>query len=257
MQDVPCRLPKTTQSAKGEIMNKEMVVVQREPTVMEILSSAVLNGNVSVDVIERLARLQGEMMDRDAKRIFAESFAEFKAGVPAIVKDSAIEVKGTIRSRYAKLDQIAEKIIPALLAVKITHRWKTRTAEDGKIFVRCYLRHVLGHEEEGAELASLPDSSGSMNALQGQGSTVSYLERYTFIASCGIVVKDQDNDGNGSAGLSDAIKISVNAISDCDTLESLKEKYRKEYKAAVDANDSTAVKAFMDAYNARKKELGA
>ena len=98
---------------------------------------------------------------------------------------------------------------------------------------------------------------GVMSRTHATGAAITYAKRYLKNMIFDLRFGETDDDGNGSAGLSDAIKISVNAISDCDTLESLKEKYRKEYKAAVDANDSTAVKAFMDAYNARKKELGA
>ena len=46
-------------------MSTELVTL-REPSVMEILSSAVLNGNVSVDVIERLTKLQREQVEYQA-----------------------------------------------------------------------------------------------------------------------------------------------------------------------------------------------
>jgi hypothetical protein len=229
------------------------LTVQAQPTVMQILADAVMRKDVPVDVIERLAKLQGEMMDRDAKMAFAEAFARFKANVPTIVKESAIEVKGTIRSRYAKLDAVAEKVIPALLAESITHRWKTQMADGGRISVTCYLRHVLGYEEEGSTLAFAPDSSGSMNPLQGLGSTTSYLERYTFVASCGIVIKDWDNDGN--VNLSDDQQILLNDIKTASNPAELTSAYKEATKHALGAADKTLIGLIMDAKNARVKEL--
>ena len=233
-------------------MEKEIAVAQ--PTVMEILSQAVLSGSVNVEVIERLARLQGEMMDRTAKTAYAEAFAKFKAEVPAIVKDAEIKVKDVIRSRYAKLDQVAEKVIPALLAVGITNRWKTSTGPDGRITVTCYLRHVLGHEEEGASMTSSPDTSGSMNSLQGQGSTVSYLERYTFVASCGIVIKDQDDDGNRSVPQSDVDKM-LEAIAEAKDLKELSAAYASATKFTAEKRDGKTLLLISDAGSKRKKEL--
>jgi hypothetical protein len=121
-------------------------------------------------VIERLARLQIEFMDRDAKLAYTQAFEEFKANVPSVVKDSVILVNEQPRGKYAKLDKICNTLIPALLKVGITHRWKTRMTEDGKmVLVTCFLRHRLGHEEDGSTLGGPPDTSGSKNAIQACG----------------------------------------------------------------------------------------
>jgi len=43
-----------------------------------------------------------------------------------------------------------------------------------------------------------PDSSGGKNSIQAIGSTISYLERYTFMAATGLAAKGMDDDGGGA-----------------------------------------------------------
>lgn len=135
-----------------------------QPTSPMALLQLAIEREGSSDVIERLAKLQMEMMDREARLAYIAAFEEFKINAPTIVKDSAIVVNDQVRGKFAKPDQICDKLIPALLKVGITHRWKTESGTAGKIVCTCYLRHRLGHEEQGATFAAPPDTSGSKNA---------------------------------------------------------------------------------------------
>lgn len=206
-------------------------------------------------------RFEWEKLDRQAKVAFSEAFKKFKDDAPKILKTKHVNFsnKGGGETNYwhVELDKACDLLIPALLKVRITHRWKSADLPGGATRVTCYLRHELGYEEEGASLAGPADQSGGKNPIQGVGSSTSYLERYTFLASIGIVAAGRDDDG-GSEGMkvSEAIAATVSELLGCKDMETLKEKYRAEYKAAVEANDSTAVKLFMDAYTKRKAELG-
>jgi hypothetical protein len=42
-----------------------------------------------------------------------------------------------------------------------------------------------------------PDAGGAKNAIQARASTISYLERYTLKAICGVAEGGEDDDGNG------------------------------------------------------------
>ena len=44
-------------------------------------------------------------------------------------------------------------------------------------------------------MAGPADTSGGKNPIQGMGSSSSYLERYTFLQTVGIIGDDMDNDG--------------------------------------------------------------
>ncbi len=60
----------------------------------------------SIDVIERLAKLQMEMMDREARLAYINAFEDFKRSAPTLIKDSEIVIKGQVMGKFAKLDQI-------------------------------------------------------------------------------------------------------------------------------------------------------
>ncbi len=77
-----------------------------------------------------------------------------------------------------------------LAAHGFSHRWDTKQA-DGRIEVSCILTHNLGHSES-TTLEASPDSSGKKNAIQQVASTVTYLQRYTLLAACGLATKDMD-----------------------------------------------------------------
>jgi hypothetical protein len=97
---------------------------------------------------------------------------------------------------------------------------------------------------------------GVMSRTHATGAAITYGKRYLKNMIFDLRFDEKDDDGNG-AGLrvSEAIAKTVSELLHCADMETLKEQYRREYKAAVEANDSTAVKLFMDAYTKRKAEL--
>ena len=236
------------------VQQKQAAITPTTP--MQLLQMAVEREG-SIDVIERLAKLQTEMLDREARIAYIQAFEEFKSTAPTLVKDSEILVKGEGRGRYAKLDQVADKLIPALLAVGITHRWQTETMADGRISVTCFMRHRLGHEERGSNMAGPPDTSGSKNAVQAIGSTVSYFERYTLVASCGLAIKDADTDAAiKSSGMDDQQFIILHErIEGAATIDELRREYIAALKVAERAGDKSAAKQFEAAKDRRKAEL--
>lgn len=166
-------------------------------------------------------RFEWEKLDRQAKVAFAESFKKFKDDAPKILKTKHVSFpsrkEGSPDTSYwhVELDKACDLLIPALLKVGITHRWKSTDLPGGATRVTCYLRNELGYEEEGSSLAGPSDTSGGKNPIQGVGSATSYLERYTFLATIGIVAAGKDNDGAELTGitmeqgatLEDAIKV--------------------------------------------------
>jgi hypothetical protein len=236
-----------------ELAQKEKTALSLAQTPMGLLQLAIEREG-SIDVIERLAALQMQMLDREAKIAFTEAFEDFKRNVPAIVKDSVIVVNGQERGKFAKLDKVCDTLVPALLKVGITSRWKTRMAENGNVIVTCLLRHRMGHEEEGSTLGAGPDTSGSKNAVQACGSTVSYLERYTLVASCGIAIKDQDNVDSGKvAGMEEGVLLEwLDGIRQAPDIDKLKLVYAQAYKSAHDLGDTQAIKEIRAEYEKGK-----
>jgi hypothetical protein len=230
-------------------------VPPKDQTPMGLLQLA-LERESNIDVIERLAKLQREEREAGAKAAYFKAFTDFKRRLPVLVKDSAIKVNGAVRSRYAALDGICEKLIPALVDVGITHRWKSRTEENGRTTVTCYLRHELGYEEEGSSMTAAPDTSGSKNAIQADASTKSYLERYTLVGSCGMAIKGDDTDGNKGGSLTDPeYTAHEDNIKNAANDDELKRVYQAALNAANAVGDKASADGFSNTKNARYRDL--
>jgi len=225
---------------------------------MHLLQLA-LEKESNIDVIERIARLQNDERVYQARVDYANAFAMFQEKAPVIVKDCEIKIKEKVQSKYAKLDKIALALRPVLLECGITFRWKTRTEENGRTTVTCYLRHRHGHEERGASLSGLPDTSGNKNAIQADGSTLAYLERYTLVASCGIVIADQDHDGNSAKDLDHdkIVRESVETILKAGNLDALQSAFSSAFGVAEQQRDKEAMAVYTQARDNRRAELEA
>src|SRR5690606_10985087 len=84
---------------------------------------------------------------------------------------------------------------PALSKHGLSASWDITRDEKDWIEVTCTVEHVLGGNKKVA-LGGPPDSGGAKNALQARISTVTYLERATFKAACGLAEQGDDKDGN-------------------------------------------------------------
>lgn len=240
--------------ARQQVTPTSIEVAPKPITAMALLQSAVERG-ADIGTIERLAKLQREIAADEARIAFAQAFANFKRDVPVIFKTASIPGSGeTIRGKYAPLDQICEKLIPSLIKVGITHRWKSNTEQDGRITVTCYLRHEMGFEEEGSSMMASPDTSGNKQAIQASGSTVSYLERYTLVASCGIAIKGQDNDG---AAQPEWLTEALEKIALSEYPEELQKVYLEAYKRAHKDKDKGSMGTILFAKDKRLNELKA
>ena len=207
-------------------------------------------------------RFEWQKLDREAKVAFAQAFEQFKQDAPKILKTKHVNYPNSKGGQtdywHVELDKACDLLIPALLKVGITHQWKSADLPDGRVRVTCILRHRLGHEQEGASLAGPADQSGGKNPIQGVGSSTSYLERYTFLATCGIVPAGTDNDGNPLTGMSnDDGAAFVEAIQNAETASDVMGEWTKAINAAkkLDPIDYRAMTLFTEARDERLKAL--
>lgn len=176
--------------------NKNLPAVQ--PTPMELMKLAV-EQDADVDKLEKLMDLQDRYESGVAKKAFIEAMFRFHENPPTITKNKP--VYGKKRSdgpqyHFADFSDIVKVVRPALRAVDIVATWSSKPLGQGVQEVTCILRHKLGHEES-ASMSGAPEAGGSKNAIQGSGSTDSYLRKYTFMSVCGLVAEGEDNDGRG------------------------------------------------------------
>jgi hypothetical protein len=187
-------------------------------TPIEMMKDLKAMGLEVQDMKDMLA-LQKEYEANEALKQFNLALAEFKSEDILITKDAKVKYEtdrsGVTEYNHATLGSIVGIAVPFLSKHGFSHRWKTSQG-DGGITVTFILTHQAGHSEETSLFAS-PDNSGGKNAIQAIASTVTYLERYTFLAGTGLAVVDQDNDANIPVSieyLSEDQKIFINDLID-------------------------------------------
>lgn len=162
---------------------------------MQLIETA-LKLDAPIEKLEKLMELQERYEANQAKKDFDLAMSEFQSELPVIEKKGVVDfesTKGRTYYKYAKLDDIAVAIQPALKASGLSYRFK-QDQDQSLVTVTCIIAHKNGHQEV-STLQSSRDTSGGKDALKGIASTLTYLRRYTLCGSLGIVTGDEDLDG--------------------------------------------------------------
>lgn len=179
-------------------------VIQRDndlPTVqpvtpMEMIRIAVQQ-NADLDKVSKLMDLQERWEKNEARKAFNEAFAKFKTEAVSVIKNKTVTAGPLNGKKYAELFSVVDAVTPVLSRHGLAASWHMSKDEKDWLEVTCTLKHVLGHSEA-VSMGGPPDSGGAKNAIQARASTISYLQRYTLKAICGVAEKDDDNNGAGS-----------------------------------------------------------
>lgn len=222
-------------------------------TPVDLLRIAVSQG-ADIDKLEKLMGLHERWEQNEARKAYVAAMKKFKANPPQISKNKQVNF-GQTGYRHATLDHVCEEVTKGLSDVGITHAWKVRQ-ENGTIAVICMLTHELGHSEETA-LMGAPDNSGSKNSIQAIGSTVTYLQRYTLLAACGLAAQnDTDGQTNGHGAVEEGkLKEFCRQIAEVETLADLKTVFARAYGEAQTMNDRKAMAHYIQAKDQRKREI--
>ena len=173
---------------------------------MAVLQQAMANGATGDD-LKNLLDVYERLEAREARKAFDIAMALAQAEMPVIVKNRLVDYENkkkddngqTTRTTYRHEDlaQVVDTIKPVLHKHGLAHRFRTDHLDGGQIKVTCI---ITGHGwREETSLQSSRDTSGGKNDVQGIGSIVTYLERYTLKAALGLAAA-HDDDGRGSEG---------------------------------------------------------
>jgi len=224
-------------------MSNEIKTVETNTAVTPMaLLEVAMNQNADVDKLEKLWELQQRWEASEARKAYNQAIAKFRSVCPAIKK-----TRQAHNSKYAGLSETLEQVKPHLEACGLSHSWRTDQSS-GVVSVTCMVTHILGHSEATTLMAD-PDTSGSKNSIQSIGSTVTYLQRYTFNSILGLASTDDFDDDGDAAGALDvddviALFASADTLSKLDVLASHGAKLKGEER-------ERAVKVFTK----RKEEL--
>lgn len=151
---------------------------------------------VDVDKLKALLDMQERIMRHNAKAAFDEAFSRMWPELPEIDEKGIIKQKdGSIKSRYAKYEDIQAAVRPILKQFGFSMRHRTEFPTDKQGVIRIVgILSGHGHSEESCFEAP-PDKNDYRTAIQDQGSTVSYGKRYTTCDLLNIITRGADNDG--------------------------------------------------------------
>jgi len=162
--------------------------------ILNVIERMATNPDIDPDRIERFIALKERIDASAAKLAFSNAVADAKARIAEtpIFKNR----EGHNSKRYADFSAYAKVVDPILASLGLTYRF--RTSQATTISVTCVLTGH-GHEEENT-LTGPADTSGSKNAIQAIGSTLTYLQRYTLVQALGLAASDDDDGAMAGAG---------------------------------------------------------
>ncbi len=172
-----------------EKLNPTTQIVPANP--MSMLKTA-LDKGASIETIEKFMNLAERFEKNESRKAYVKAMAEFKATAPQLKKDCEVKY-GQTQYKHESLGYICDVLIPQMGEFGLSHRWDF-SQKDGQITVTTVITHELGHSES-TPLTSESDKTGGKNSIQAIGSTVKYLERYTFLGAVGMASSEHDDDG--------------------------------------------------------------
>ena len=156
-----------------------------------------LQAGVSIEQMQGVMALQKEWEANEARKAYVADMAIFKLDPPEIYKTKDVSFVGTAYS-HATLGGVTHAVVDALARHGFSHSWETKQA-GGLITVNCKITHRLGHSES-TSMEAAPDPSGKKNPIQAVASSITYMQRYTLLAACGLATMDMpDDDGRGDS----------------------------------------------------------
>lgn len=159
---------------------------------ISMIERVAMNPDTGIDTLERLLQMQERVLEREARSAYSRDFAAMQADMPTIKERG----KGHGTITYALWEDVNEAIRPVLTQHGFGLSFKT-SQSDKQITITAILSHREGHSEETTQ--SFPhDTSGSKNAIQAVGSSMTYGKRYTAGALLNLTSGEMDDDGAGT-----------------------------------------------------------
>lgn len=224
----------------------------QQPTGPMAAAIQALQAGMTVEQMQGLMGLQIDWEKNEARKSYVADMAVFKLNPPEILKTKLVAFSGT-EYKHATLGDVTRAVVDALARHGFSHSWDTKQ-DHGIITVVCKITHRLGHSES-TTMEAAPDNSGKKNPIQQVASSITYMQRYTLLAACGLATMDmQDDDGRGgddgrsidydSAATLATWKQRVDAAINLDALRVTRGLAGEEFRAANDVASWNALKAY-------------
>jgi len=227
------------------------------PSPMQLIQSAIAAG-ASIDTIERLTRLQREMMEYDAKVAFDGALHRAQSEMKRIGTDATNPQTKSRYASYAKLDG-ALRPIYSREGFSVSFDTADPPMPD-MVRVVAYVSHEQGHTRR-YQLDMPADGKGAkggdvMTKTHATGAAMSYGMRYLLKMIFNVAVGESDDDGNCiGPEITDQRNKILHGMERAQSEDQLTSLYRAGVKDALAAKDYDGIKMLDQTRDQRRKEL--
>jgi hypothetical protein len=230
------------------------------PNAMQLIQSAIAQGS-SIDTIERLAKLQREMVEYAAMVDFNEAMQRVQHKMRPISADAT---NPQTKSRYASYSKLDKALRPIYSSEGFSLSFNTADAPlPDHVRVLCDVSrggHVKPYQIDMPSDGKGAKGGDVMTKTHATGAATSYGMRYLLKMIFNVAVGEDDDDGNGGTGTAgsmdlDSFDRAISLIESADSLSMLQVTFVEAYKVATKFNDMAAIKQLTAAKDKRKAEL--
>lgn len=238
----------------NEVIVQDKQELQPAPNPLAMVADAIQRGTDPA-TIKALMDLADRYTAAEASKAFNVAFASFRAEAIQIVRAKTVDAGPLNGKKYAELYTVVNAVTPALSKHGLSASWKLTKDEKDWIEVTCSIKHILGHSES-VSMGGPPDTGGAKSPIQARASTVSYLERYTLKAICGVSERGDDSDARPPKHMDDALIKALTAKMDaCTTMAQWETVWAETAQATKAAGDIDAHEILKANAAATRKEL--
>lgn len=247
-------------NAIATVNRPEMAPVET-PNAMQLIQAAIAQGS-SIDTIERLAKLQREMVEYAAMVDFNEAMQRVQHKMRPISADAT---NPQTKSRYASYSKLDKALRPIYSAEGFSLSFNTADAPlPDHVRVLCDVSrggHVKPYQIDMPSDGKGAKGGDVMTKTHATGAATSYGMRYLLKMIFNVAVGEDDDDGNGGVGGSSGsmdlndFDRAISLIEAANSIPMLQVTFSEAYKVATKANDMAAIKQLTAAKDKRKAEL--
>lgn len=168
------------------------------PSFLTIINNAIENPAMTAEVLHSLIDANERILSKQAEMDFNQAMTSLQKVLPVIHQKSEIKHGDKLIAKYAKYDDIDRIIRPLYSAEGFSLSFNSQRMADGTVVYYGTVAHESGHSRT-AEMILPADTGPGRNAVQAQGSTLSYAKRYLVMMLLNLVTTGEDDDGE-SAG---------------------------------------------------------
>ena len=177
-------------------MSNELAVVKESSELMSFIERAATDPGFDVEKFRALLDLKERADKQAAERAYSIAMRAAQEEMRRVVRDAT---NADNHSRYARLETVDAAIRPVYVRHGFSLSFDAPITTGPEITMACCVRHVDGHTERHSLSGAIddkgPKGAPTKTAIQGLGSTVSYLRRYLTCMIFNVILTNEDNDG--------------------------------------------------------------